>query len=85
MSCDCQLRAIIDLFCCKEQSMWASQSPKTIDLDIAVQGDSVSCNCTQKLVHGNTVSCNCNENGVDRLKRRMLRRLKSGEIGFINI
>ena len=45
-------------------SSWASQLLKTIDLDIAVQIDSVSCNCNQKWVHVNTVSCNCNENSV---------------------
>ena len=45
-------------------SSWASQLLKTIDLDIAVQIDSVSCNCNQKWVHVNTVSCNCNENNM---------------------
>ena len=59
----CQLHAINALYCCKEQSVWALWSPKTIDLDIAVQGDSVSCNCNQQWVPGNPVSCNCNENG----------------------
>ena len=43
-------------------SSWESQLSKTIDLEIPVQVDSVSCNCNQKCVHGNLVSCKCNKN-----------------------
>ena len=46
-------------------SRWALQLSKTIDLDITVQVDSMSCNCKRKWVRGNTVSCNCNKKQRD--------------------
>ena len=45
-------------------SSWASQLSRTRDLDIAVEVDSVSCDCSQKWVRGNLVSYNCNKNGA---------------------